>query len=201
MPDDIVHRHPSELEPAGPAGRRRRSRWMLVGAVAASVAVLTSLLSFGLKRDPALIRSALILRRAPVFALPTLDGRGAVRLSDLRGQVVVVNFWASWCVDCRIEHPALATAWARYRDQGVVFLGIPFQDSPADSRAYIRELGGGWPVLSDPGERTALAYGVYGVPETYFIAPDGRIAHKEVGPVTYELLTDQITRLLKKASS
>jgi cytochrome c biogenesis protein CcmG/thiol:disulfide interchange protein DsbE len=199
MSGDALHRHPSALEPARSAGRRRR-RWILIGAVAASVAVLTSLLSFGLRRDPSLIASPLTLRRAPAFTLPTLDGSGAVRLSDFRGQVVVVNFWASWCVDCRVEHPALAVAWQRYRDQGVVFLGIPFQDAPADSRVYVRELGGGWPVLSDPGERTALAYGVYGVPETYFIGPDGRIAHKQVGPVTYELLTDQITQLLKTES-
>ncbi len=87
-------------------------------------------------------------------------------------------------------------AWDRYRDQGVVFLGIAFGDRTADSRAYLAELGGDWPQLADPGERTALAYGVYGVPETFVIGPDGRVAYKRVGGVVYGDLTDQIERLL-----
>src|SRR5919197_4305700 len=115
--------HPSELDPVS-ARRRRRNRWVMVGAVVGGVVLLTLLLSFGLSRDPTLIRSALIGRPAPGFSLQTLDGSDTVRLSDLRGQVVVVNFWASWCADCRIEHSSLVTAWERYRDRGVVVLGV-----------------------------------------------------------------------------
>src|SRR5436309_11765034 len=175
-------RHPSALDP-GPGRRRRRNRWVALGAVLGGVALLTVLLSFGLSRDPTVIRSALVGRPAPNFVLRTLDGSETVRLEDLRGQVVVVNFWASWCADCRIEHPNLAGAWQRYRDRGVVLLGVAFQDRPSASRAYLADFKGAWPQLSDPSSQTALAYGVYGVPETFVIAPDGRVAFKQIGPV------------------
>src|SRR5919108_1602984 len=112
-------RHPSSLGPA-PAGRRRANRWVWVGAVLGAIAVLALVLSFGLSRDPTVIRSALIGRPAPDFTLRTLDGSRSVRLSDLRGRIVVLNFWASWCADCRVEHPSLAGAWNRYRERGVV---------------------------------------------------------------------------------
>jgi cytochrome c biogenesis protein CcmG/thiol:disulfide interchange protein DsbE len=169
---------------------------VLLGGLLAGIALLAMLLGFGLSRDPTVIRSPLIGRPAPDFALRTLEGSGTVNLSQFAGQVLVINFWASWCVDCRLEHAALTAAWDRYRDQGVVFLGIAFQDRPADSRAYLAELGGDWPQLADAGERTALAYGVYGVPETFVIGTDGRVAYKRVGQVAYGELTDEIERLL-----
>jgi cytochrome c biogenesis protein CcmG/thiol:disulfide interchange protein DsbE len=112
--------------------------------------------------------------------------------------VVVVNFWASWCAECRVEHGALAAAWDRYRDQGVVLLGVPFQDRSSASAAYVDKYGGDWPQLTDPEERTALSYGVYGVPETFVIGPDGRVAAKRVGAVSYQWVTDQVERLLPK---
>jgi cytochrome c biogenesis protein CcmG, thiol:disulfide interchange protein DsbE len=197
IPPDPMARHPSALDP-GPGKRRRRNRLLLVGAVLGGVALLTLILSFGLTRDPTVIRSALIGRPAPGFALRTLDGSRTLRLADFRGQVVVLNFWASWCADCRIEHPDLAGAWQRYRDRGVVLVGVAFQDRPSASRGYLAEFGGDWPQLSDPSSRTALAYGVYGVPETFVIAPDGRVAFKQVGPVEYGRLSEQITALLPK---
>ena len=191
-----MERHPSSL---GPSRAGRRSRWVLIGGVIGAVALLTMLLAFGLSRDPTVIKSPLVGRRAPDFSLRTLAGSGTVKLSRFRGQVVVINFWASWCVDCRVEHPALAAAWDRYRDRGVVFLGIAFQDRVSDSRAFLTELGGDWPQLLDPAERTALAYGVYGVPETFVVGRDGRVAYKRVGAVAYGDLTDVIERLLPGA--
>jgi cytochrome c biogenesis protein CcmG/thiol:disulfide interchange protein DsbE len=195
--DDSSLRHPAGLFP-----RRRSSgrwsRWIFVAVVVAGVGLLTSLFAFGLSRDPTVIRSPLIGRRAPDFTLRTLDSGGTIRLSDFRGQVVVVNFWASWCAACREEHPNLVAAWERYRDRGVVLLGIDYQDSRAAALAYMAELGGDWPVLDDPGGRTAIAYGVYGVPETFFIGRDGVIAYKRVGASSYQLLTDQIHRLLSR---
>lgn len=170
-------------------------------SVLGGVILLTLLLSFGLSRDPTVIRSALVDRTAPDFALRTLDGSATVRLADLRGQVVVLNFWASWCADCRIEHPNLAEAWQRYRDRGVVLLGVAFQDRPSASRAYLADFGGDWPQLSDPGSRTALAYGVYGVPETFVIGTDGRVAFKQIGPVNYDRLSREITSLLPESTS
>lgn len=190
-----VGRHPSRLEAIHP-GRRRRNRWVLVGAVLSGVTLLTMLLAFGLSRDPTVIKSPLVGKPAPAFSLRTLDGAGTVQLSQFTGEIVVINFWASWCAGCRDEHPALMAAWDRYRDLGVVFLGIPFQDRPAASKAFLAELGGDWPELADPGERIALAYGVYGMPETFVIGRDGRVAYKSVGAVSYGVLTDQIERLL-----
>jgi cytochrome c biogenesis protein CcmG, thiol:disulfide interchange protein DsbE len=188
------------MEPSPVVARRRRARWIWLGAVLALVGLLTALFGFGLRGDPTIVRSPLVGRGAPGFDLRALNGGGRVRLSSLRGQVVVVNFWASWCGPCRVEHPALEAAWARYRDQGVVVLGIGYQDRPGDARAFLRELGGDWPVLLDPGSRTALAYGVTGVPETFFVDRRGRVAYKAFGPVSYEVLTDQINALLPGGS-
>src|SRR5438046_3076809 len=111
--------HPSMLESRSGGRAGRRVRWVLLAAVLATVAVLTSLMAFGLRRDPTVITSPLLGRRAPDFSLPTLAGTKMIRLSDLQEQVVVVNFWASWCSACREEHPNLLAAWERYRDQGV----------------------------------------------------------------------------------
>src|SRR5947209_7832715 len=155
-PDQPTTRHPSALAPGSRLGRRRRTRWIFMAGVVAMVGLLTALFSFGLSRDPTIVRSALIGREAPGFSLRTLDGTRTFKLSDFRGQVVVVNFWASWCADCLIEHGALAAAWQRYQDQGLVFVGIPFQDAPSASRTYLTSYGGDWPQLADPGSAIAL---------------------------------------------
>lgn len=191
-------RHPSSLGPGPVAVRSRRARWLLLGGVAAGVVALSGILAFGLSRDPGVIGSPLVGRQAPDFALETLEGDATVRLAELRGQVVVLNFWASWCRGCREEHPALAEAWNRYRDRGVVLLGIIFQDSPSASRAYVQELGGGWPVLTDPGARQAIAYGVFGIPETFVIDREGRVVARHVGAVRYTELVGQIERELQE---
>ena len=169
-----------------------------VGGVVLGVAAFTLPLLFGLTRDPRVTASPLVGHRAPEFALPPLDGSHAVSLSDLKSRVVVVNFWASWCLECRQEHEALAAAWARYRDRGVVLVGIPFQDTRSESLRYLAEVGGDWPQLDDGGDRVALDYGVTGVPETVLIAPDGTVAFRWVGPITYEDLSARIDGLLAK---
>ena len=109
-----------------------------------------------------------------------------------------MNFWASWCAECRVEHGALAAAWDRYRDQGVVLLGVPFQDRSSASAAYVDKYGGDWPQLTDPDERTALAYGVYGVPGNLRHRTRRAVAAKRVGAVSYQWVTDQVERLLPK---
>lgn len=191
-------RHPSRLG-LGSGGPRRRRSWLALGGVLGSVALLTGILAFGLSRDPGVVGSALIGRPAPDFALETLQGDATVRLAELRGQVVVVNFWASWCRECRVEHPDLVAAWERYRDRGVVFLGIAFQDRPSASRAYVEDVGGGWPTLADPGSRAAIAYGVFGIPETFVIDRSGLVGRRYVGPVRYDDLTHDIDRFLREA--
>jgi cytochrome c biogenesis protein CcmG, thiol:disulfide interchange protein DsbE len=188
--------HPSALEPEAAVRGRRRRRWVMFGGVLAAILLLTALLSFGLSRDPTIITSPLVGKPAPNFALRTLDGGGVVRLSDLRGQVVVVNFWKSTCAACFVEHAALTAAWNRYRDRGVVVIGVDFEDSLEGARGFAGSEGGDWPLVVDTDGRTVLAYGVTGPPETFFIGRDGRVAHKQIGPVTYGLMTEQITRLL-----
>jgi cytochrome c biogenesis protein CcmG/thiol:disulfide interchange protein DsbE len=189
------HGHPSALSSAHPTRRRHRGRLTLVGGVLGGIALLTLLLAFGLGRDPSVVRSALIGRAAPSFDLPFLESAGHLRLSDLRGQVVVVNFWGSWCQGCRLEHNALEATWQRYRDQGVLVVGVSFQDAVASSRAFAHELKMDWPLVIDSGSRTALSYGVYGAPETFFIDRNGTVRDRWIGPITYERLTDEITRL------
>jgi len=184
--------HSDEPQPRA----RPTRRGFLIGSVITANVLVAALLAFGLTRDPGVVGSPLIGRPAPEFVLRTLDGSRIIALSDLRGQVVVVNFWASWCAACREEHPNLLAAWNRYRDHGVVLVGIDYQDTTVAAMSFMREMGGDWPVVSDPASQTALAYGVYGVPETFFISPAGLVVDKKVGASSYQLLTDEIERLL-----
>jgi cytochrome c biogenesis protein CcmG, thiol:disulfide interchange protein DsbE len=174
---------------------------LAIGSLALALSLVTALLLFGLVRNPFLVQSALIGKAAPDVELPLLDGSGDLKLSELRGQVVVVNFWASWCRECVIEHPSLQAAWQRYRDQGVVLLGVTFRDRASLSRAFAERYGGDWPLLEDSSSRTALAFGVYGVPETFFIGRDGVVEGKVTGPVTYEELITRIDHLLREPAS
>jgi cytochrome c biogenesis protein CcmG, thiol:disulfide interchange protein DsbE len=195
---------PPDQQPPGPShpsllrsgDRRRRIRWGAIGAITGCVVVVAAISAFGLSRNPSAVRPVLLGKPAPDFRATTLDGRSSVRLSGLRGQVVVLNFWASWCPECVVEHPALATAWERYRDHGVVVLGMSFNDATGTATSFASRLGMEYPVLVDPGDRTALEYGVTGPPETFLIDASGVIAGKWVGPVRYRELSDQIRRLL-----
>ena len=184
-----------QLDEGDPTPPHRRGRLLL--AVLVPVIAFALLLATGLGGDPRALPSELVRRPAPSFVLPRLGGGGSVHLRELRGQVVVVNFWASWCVACREEHPSLLAAWDRYRERGVVLIGIDFEDTQEAALAYSEEMGGDWPLVTDPGSRTAIAYGVFGVPETFVIAPDGTITAKNVGAVTYEWLTREIEGALR----
>jgi cytochrome c biogenesis protein CcmG, thiol:disulfide interchange protein DsbE len=161
-----------------------------------------ALLAFGMTRDPKELISTLPGRPAPEFTATimesvTPDGASTqVSLADHRGEVVIVNFWASWCLACRSEHAALSHVAAQYAGKGVQFYGVLYSDTPPNAARYIREQGGqSYPTLLDPGSRIAIDYGLYGVPETFFIGPDGIVAHKHVGPVNVDLLTRWIERL------
>lgn len=186
----------------------RRWGW---AAVAGVIVVGLGLLGFGLTRDPFVLASPLVGGPAPEFHLEVMEppelGPGArwrpprehpdtVRLADLKGGVAVLNFWASWCLACREEHAALSSTAAAYRDRAVRFFGVLYQDRPAAARSWIRQMGGqSYPTLLDPGSRTAIDFGVYGVPETYFIGRDGRIAAKHIGPISAETLRGRIDSL------
>jgi cytochrome c biogenesis protein CcmG/thiol:disulfide interchange protein DsbE len=181
--------------PNDATGRRWTSdrRWRVVVISLVPVVLLAGLLGFGIGRDPrATPQSQLIGRVAPNFALEDLRTGRTVHLSDFRGHPVVLNFWAAWCVDCIVEHPNLVSAWQRFGNEGAVFLSVLYQDTPSKAAAFLSKLPGSWPDLYDPAGRTALDYGVTGVPETVFITPDGHIAGKNISVSSYPLIELQL---------
>lgn len=166
--------------------------------VIAGLVALIVVLALGFRRDPHDIRSATVGKPAPAFDLTALDGAGRVSLAQHRGKVVVVNFFASWCVPCREEHPALVRAWERYRTSDVVMIGVLYQDSVDSGRDFTRRLGTTWPTAVDDDGRTALGFGVFGIPETFFVGPDGVIAGRHIGPIDEETLVRGIETLRRK---
>jgi cytochrome c biogenesis protein CcmG/thiol:disulfide interchange protein DsbE len=174
--------------------------WRRAAYAAIAALPVIALFAFGMTRDPKSIPSPLPGRTAPAFALQVMGARDSVRLASLRGQVVVVNFWASWCLECRDEHETLQEAAALYTPKGVKFYGVLYNDSPENGQGYIAEMGGqAYPTLLDPRTRTAIDFGVYGVPETFFIGPDGRVAFKQVGPVDLAAMDKILVPLLAQA--
>lgn len=162
------------------------NRKVLIGGAVLALPLL-ALLVLGLGRDPHKMDSPLVGRAAPPFALKPAGGGEPVSLESLRGKTVVVNFWATWCAPCFQEHRVLVEGARRY-GQDVVFLGVIYEDEEPKVVEFLRRQGASYPSLMDDGGKTAIAYGVYGVPETYFIAPDGTIASKYVGPLSPSLL-------------
>ncbi len=169
----------------------RLLRLVVVGAVVALVVVLV--LAF--RRDPRDLRTGTVGKPAAAFTLPRLDGQGSVTVDGTQGKVIVLNFFASWCLPCKQENPALVRVWERYRSSDVLFVGILYQDSQDAGRAYVRDNGVTWPTVSDDDGRVAFAYGVFGIPETYFIGPDGIIAGRHIGPIDEATLTNGIESL------
>ena len=157
-------------------------RWVGIGAIAATV-VLAVVLASGFGADPGLVDSPLIGEPAPQFDLETLDGQGSVSTQDLDGQITVVNFFASWCLECRNEHDELVATADSFAEDGVRFVQIGYQEDPEQTLAYLREVGTSEATdyLADPGSRTAIAYGVFGIPETFFIDPEGVVVGKIIG--------------------
>lgn len=157
-------------------------RWTGLGIVAATV-VLAVVLAARFGSDPGLVDSPLLGQAAPDFDLDGLDGSEGISLGELRGDVVVVNFFASWCLECREEHADLVATSESFAGQDVTFVQIGYQEDPAGSIAYLDEAGRSAATLylADPGSRTAIAYGVFGIPETFFIDPEGTVVGKIIG--------------------
>ena len=161
------------------------------------VAVIT-VLALGFRRDPHDIKTGTIGHPAPAFDLERLDGAGQLSLAQYQGKVVVLNFWASWCIPCKQENPALAAVYERYRTSDAALIGVVYQDSPEAARAYTERMGNTWPSVLDPDGRTAIAFGVFGIPETFFIGPDGVIAGRHIGPIDELTLINGIEALRSK---
>jgi cytochrome c biogenesis protein CcmG, thiol:disulfide interchange protein DsbE len=175
--------------------------------IAAAVPIV-GLLGYGMTKDPREIISPLPGKVAPDFALSTfatgsrpalpVNVGDTVRLSSQKGNVIVVNYWASWCTECRYEHAALTETAASYVSAApdVRFLGVLYNDKPDRGLEWIQRMGGqSYPSLDDPGARAAIDYGVYGVPETFFVGKDGRVAYKHVGPITADVLRQKVDSL------
>ncbi|NNL98808.1 MAG: redoxin domain-containing protein [Acidimicrobiia bacterium] len=186
---------PDPLEFDGQWNRRSRFwRASTLGAVFGLVGLLVVVFAGRFGKDPRLVDSPLIGKPAPSIELPHLEQSGSWSLEALNGQIVVVNFWASWCVACRLEHDDLLAAANASRDEGVQFVGVDFQDNRDDAVAFLDELGRGqgYVYLVDPGSRVAIDYGVFGIPETFFIDANGIVAAKIAGESTFDVLMSTI---------
>lgn len=157
-------------------------RWVGIGVALATIVFAVVLASrFG--SDPGLVESPLIGRPAPAFDLAPLEGGESVSLADLEGEIIVINFFASWCLQCRAEHDDLVATSDVFGPAGVSFVEISYQESPAESLAYLETAGRSEHAhyLADPGSRTAIAYGVFGIPETFFVDEEGVVVGKIIG--------------------
>lgn len=165
-----------ELSAAGEQPQRRRWGFVLVW-----IFVIGLLIVVGVS----LIRSQeghiQVGDQVPDLALQTFEGE-SIEFADLRGQVVVVNFWASWCIPCEQEAAELQQAHERYRDDGVVFLGVDYVDTETEAKEYLEKFGITYPNGPDLGTRISQAFRIRGVPETYIIGPDGKLAAFKIGP-------------------
>lgn len=144
---------------------------------------------------PNMIPSVMIDKPVPAFDLPPLsDAKPGLKVADLQGKVTLINFFASWCVPCRAEHPLLMEL---AKTGKVALVGINYKDKPEDATAWLNRLGDPYAALAaDRDGRTGIDFGVYGVPESYLIDKNGRIRFKQTGPFTPEDITGKLLPLV-----
>ena len=166
----------------------------LIG-VAALLALLIWKVAFGRTTGAADELAEGKLVHAPAFTLDRLDRNGQLAVADLRGKAVVVNFWASWCVPCRDEAPVLQKTYERYRDQGLVVLGVDVNDFRQDARRFMKRYGLSYPVVYDGKGSTVGKWGVRGFPETFFVDRTGKLVGERIeGAVDIERNRDAFQR-------
>ena len=166
---------------------------LLVGVAIA--AILLGILFMGLGKNPNEIRSPLIGKAAPAFTLREVGTGRAVDLAQLRGKPVVINFWATWCAPCWEEHPVLVANAKMLPD--VQFLGVVFQDSEEKILGFLQQRGSSYPTVVDDRGKTAIAYGVGGVPETFFLDERGIIVAKFSGPMSSDILQEHLRKVVR----
>ena|SRR5579872_1068929 len=171
------------------------NRTVLIIGIAITLA-LVAVLFVGLGKDPQAIDSPLVGKPAPPFVLRAVGSGEDINLANLRGKPVVVNFWATWCVPCFEEHPVLLEN-ARQIGPRVQFLGVVFNDSESKISTFLLRNGMAYPTLLDEQGKTAIAYGVGGVPETFFIDRNGIIVAKYVGPMDTDILQANVAKAME----
>ncbi len=172
--------------------------WVLMAAVIVLL-VLGVVISRRFGSDPTITASPLIGKPVPPVTVPYLEEPGDLAIADLEGQIVVVNFWASWCFGCRQEHPALLSAAEEYDNFGVTFVAVNYQDNTVGRAiGFLDEVGRGEHTVyvRDEGSRTALEFGVLGLPETFFVNREGVVVGKVSGPITGRLLVETLDKIL-----
>jgi cytochrome c biogenesis protein CcmG, thiol:disulfide interchange protein DsbE len=176
--------------------------WIVAGAfllVMGAIAGLTLLFRFGLHTDPKLVLSPLVQRPAPGFALTEMNTGEKLSLEQLRGTPFLLNFWASWCVACRDEAHVLEVAHQRWGGDPAKFrvIGIAIQDTPEEARKFAKHFGKTYYLaLDDTAGDVSLNYGLYGVPESFFVDARGVIRYKQIGAMTPAVLEAQIPALM-----
>lgn len=175
--------------------RRLGLRHLVIAAVV-PVVLLALLGGLLLTRMPAAPPTA-IGSVAPDFSLADLEGN-PIHLADLRGQPVIINFWASWCGPCVEEFPLLSEAAARHADEGLVVVGIVWRDRSEAARDFMARNDATWLAAMDPGERVATDYGILGPPETYFIGRDGTVVARQIGQISAASLDEKLAAILEE---
>ena len=189
---------------AGPGASRRR--WILVGsftAVMVLIAALTGLFIYGFFVKPRVVKSPLVHKPALDFSLTEMNTGEQATLVSLRGTPFLLNFWASWCVACKEEAHLLEAAYQKWGQDPKKFrvIGVAIQDTPKAAKAFAKRFGKTYFLaLDDEAGDLSLNYGLYGVPETFFIDAKGIIRYKQIGPVTPEVLQEWIPKLMQEAS-
>lgn len=174
-------------------------RYVLFGLPLIALVALVSVFALSINRDPSLVRSVLIDKPAPVFSMAEVEGLGVPGFDTaaLKGEVTVVNVFASWCIPCRDEHPLLV---ALKEVSGVRLFGINQSDAPENARAFLAELGNPYDAVgADRDRRVSIDWGVYGVPETFVVDARGVITFKHVGPLTPEAVETELMPAIERA--
>ena len=173
----------------------------LAGLVVLTTAVIAGVFASRLSEDSQSAPSPLIGAAAPQLTLPSLEGSAQITIPDPKAAVTIVNFFASWCLECRVEHADLMAVANSFAEAGVRLIQVAYQDRTDDSIAFMNELGVS-PLVgyaADPQSRAAISFGVFGVPETYLIGPDGRVTERITGPADALRLGNGIDSILQAA--
>jgi cytochrome c biogenesis protein CcmG/thiol:disulfide interchange protein DsbE len=161
---------------------------------------ILALLAFGFTRDAHYITSPLLAKPATPFTVTLYDGK-QITLEEVRGKAVFLNFWASWCQPCRAEAKDLEAAWQKVKDQNMLFIGVALQDLDENAKAFLKEFNVSYPNGRDLSGKIAVDYGTWGIPESFFIDPQGRITYKHVGAIRAALVLSKLEEAAKGIAS